>query len=225
MALFPLFSITGAMAATVSVGEIKAAVIQYVENNSNVSADRVRVTFLSKINDETFPVTPVSLKVSGRHDEDYVDYSSFRVSFYSRGSLLRERSVSVSMEVLTDVVVSVRSLSKKTILCTKDLKVQGRWLKTIPENMAALSEATGKTLTRSIGVHAAITKNMLGEPCLVTRGKVVRIVMDNDVMRVAANGVSEEEGYLGQVIRVKNLSSNRIVYARVTDSDTVRVDF
>lgn len=224
-ALLPLFSADGVMAATVSTGEIKAAVVEYVEKNSNVPADRVRVTFLSKINDETFFISPVSLKVSGRNGEDFIDYSSFRVSFYSGGSLLREKSVSVSMEVLTDVVVSARSLAKNTVISKKDLKVQSRWLKNVPENMVLLSEAVGRILTRSIGVNAAITKNILGEPCIVKRGKVVRIVIDNDVMRVAVSGVSEEEGSLDQVIRVKNLSSNRIVYARVMDGDTVRVDF
>lgn len=224
-ALFPLFSTAGAMAATVPAGEIKAALVEYVEKNGNVPADRVRVTFLSKINDETFFVSPVSLKVSGRNGEDFIDYSSFRVSFYSGGSLLREKSVSVSIEVLTDVVVSARSLAKNTVISKKDLKVQSRWLKNVPENLVRLSEATGRILTRSIGVNATITKNILGEPCLVKRGKVVRIVIDNDAIRVAVSGVSEEEGSLDQVIKVKNLSSNRIVYARVMDGDTVRVDF
>jgi flagella basal body P-ring formation protein FlgA len=215
-----------AQAATVSAGRIKEAVTRYVEKNSRRPAASVRVVFLSSVPDESLPVaSSVQLEVSGRQDEDFIDYSTFVVGFYSDGALLKERSVSVSMEVLADVTLSARPLPRHRILAPGDLYVQKRWLKNIPANLAVLKESVGKALTMSIGANREITKNMLKEPALVKKGNPVRIVFDNDVLHVSVMGVSEEEGRKDQIIRVKNLASSRVIYAKVTCGDTVRVDF
>lgn len=212
-------------AAVISADHIKAAVTGYVEKNSRWPADRIRVSFLSKVHDEDLPVSPSQWKVSGRPGEDFIDHSSFTVGFYSGESLLLERTVSVSMEVLTDVVVSTRSLPRNRVIKPGDLSIQKIWRRSAPANLAVLSECTGKALTMSIGANREITRNMLAEPALIKRGGVVRIVLDNNALQIAAIGVSEEEGRRDQVIRVKNLSSKRVIYAKVADGDTVRVDF
>ncbi|MHB8829992.1 MAG: flagellar basal body P-ring formation chaperone FlgA [Syntrophales bacterium] len=222
---FLLLSAIQAQAATIAADDIKAAVTNYVEKNSRWPAGCVRVSFLSRVADEELPVSAVSLKVNSRSGEDFIDYSSLNVAFYSEGTLLRKRSVTVSMEVLADVVVSTRPLPRNRIIETGDLYVQKRWLRTIPVNRIALSEAVGKVLTMTVGANREITSNMLGEPTLVKRGEIVRIVLDNDVLKVAAVGVSEEAGCKNQVIRVKNISSSRVIYARVAGGDTVLVDF
>jgi flagella basal body P-ring formation protein FlgA len=165
------------------------------------------------------------LKVSGRSDEDFIDNAMFAIDFYSRGSLLRKRSVTVLIEVLTDVVVSARPLSRNRVIKPGDLYVQKRWLRSVPANRTSLAESVGKALSMTIGANRDITRNMLREQMLVKRGTVVKIEFDNDVLSVAALGRSEEGGCRGEIIRVKNISSNRVIYARVTGGDTVRVDF
>jgi flagella basal body P-ring formation protein FlgA len=223
--LFWLLVGTDARAATITADEIKAAVTDYVEKNSRWSAENVRVTFLSQVKAEEFPAASPSLAVYGRSREDFIDNTSFTVGFYADRSLLKEKPVNVSIEVLADVLVSVRSLARNQVIKSGDLHVRKRWLKAVPANQVALPEAIGKVLTMTVGANREITKNMLGEPTLIKRGKVVRILFDNDVLKIAALGVSEEAGRRDQVIRVKNLSSNRVIYARVTDGDSVQVDF
>ncbi len=225
LTVLSLLSAMQVQAATVAAEVIKAAVTGYVEKSSRWPAGCVRVSFRSHVADEELPVSAVSLRVTSRPGEDFLDYSALTVGFYSAGKLLRERSVSVSMEVLTDVVVSARSLPRNQIIQSGDMYVQKRWLKRVPTNLATLSEAAGKVLTMTLGANREITRNLLSEPTLVKRGKVVRILLDNDVLMIAAIGLSEEEGRKNQIIRVKNLSSNRVIYAKVTGGDTVRVDF
>lgn len=224
LALLPLLG-RPAQAALIPADDIKTAVTDYVEKNSRWPAGYVRVSFLSRVADVELPVSAPLLKVSGRSGEDFIDHSVFTVGFYSGGSLLRERSVSVSIEALCDVVLSSRPLPRNRIIQSGDLYVQKRWLRTIPANLAVLSESVGKALTVTVRANREITRNMLSDPTLVKRGKIVKIVLDNGVLRVAALGVSEEAGRRDQLIRVKNISSNRVIYARITGGDTVRVDF
>jgi flagella basal body P-ring formation protein FlgA len=62
-------------------------------------------------------------------------------------------------------------------------------------------------------------------PPLVRRGNVVVIIAESDVLKVTALGEVKEKGRRGETIRVVNLSSKKEIYARVVDSNTVKVDF
>ena len=54
---------------------------------------------------------------------------------------------------------------------------------------------------------------------------MVRIVLENKTMSVHTIGLTEEDGANGQMIRVQNISSKKIVYARVESASVVRVEF
>jgi flagella basal body P-ring formation protein FlgA len=48
---------------------------------------------------------------------------------------------------------------------------------------------------------------------------------ENGSLLVTTIGLSEDNGGQGDIIKVKNLTSNKIVYAKVIDQALVRVDF
>jgi flagella basal body P-ring formation protein FlgA len=66
---------------------------------------------------------------------------------------------------------------------------------------------------------------MLREVKTVSKGKMVKVVLDNGLMRVVMNGLAEEDGADDSVIRVRNLNSNKIIYARVVGPSLVQIDF
>jgi flagella basal body P-ring formation protein FlgA len=44
-------------------------------------------------------------------------------------------------------------------------------------------------------------------------------------MKITTTGLSEEDGAEGSTIKVRNLTSNKIIYARVIGDAKVRIDF
>jgi len=60
---------------------------------------------------------------------------------------------------------------------------------------------------------------------LVRRGKMVRIILESGPLTVLTSGQSQEDGARDDLVRVKNLSSSKIIYARVVDDNTVKVEF
>ena len=66
---------------------------------------------------------------------------------------------------------------------------------------------------------------MVKEPVLIKKGEVVRIVLDNGRMSLMATGVAEEPGVDRQRIRVKNLSSQKTILAKVMAEGLVKVEF
>jgi flagella basal body P-ring formation protein FlgA len=206
--------------------DIKTTISDHVERNHPWPSGSVRIHILTRLSDIVLPQESVTLEVVNYPDEDYIGDATFTVKFSSEGNVVKEETVRVGMEVLTDVVVSKRELVKNREITAEDVYIQKKWLRRIPANVVTIpSDIVGKTLTFNVRPHSEITKNIIRTPLLIKRGNVVRIVFDNDSLSVTTMGVSEEDGAKDKVIRVKNLSSNRTIYARVAGDSLVRVEF
>lgn len=91
-----------------------------------------------------------------------------------------------------------------------------------PEDFADLR---GKVLKKDMIVGSLLTLSVLEEPQAVRRGQGVTIVCENGRLMVQTPGKAFENGRRGDRIRVRSLSSDRDVFARVVDHNTVAVDF
>ena len=82
----------------------------------------------------------------------------------------------------------------------------------------------GKRLLRSIKERANFTLNMLSNPIMFKKGKMVKIICDNDAMSITTLGMAEEAGTYGAIVKVKNVSSSKIIHAKVIGDSVVKVE-
>jgi flagella basal body P-ring formation protein FlgA len=66
---------------------------------------------------------------------------------------------------------------------------------------------------------------LLDRPPLVRRGDIVLVTAEGRGLRVTAQGEAKQDGKSGDVIRVRNLTSNRDVVGQVDGERSVRVQF
>jgi flagellar basal body P-ring formation protein FlgA len=222
-----LFLPVAAESATkIPAEDVKAAIADFVEMNHPWPSGNIRVSFQSKISDAVFPQDSVRLEVSSRSEEDYIDDTAFTVRLYSGKSLIHEMTVSVMLEILADVVVTNRELTRNREITADDVRVLKKWVRRIPANVVTMpSDVVGKVLIRDLKLNSEITKNILRAPLLIKRRSVVRIAFENEHLSITTLGISEEDGVADKIIRVKNLSSNRTVYAKVIGDSLVRVAY
>ncbi len=214
-------------AATVSEGQIKQVVKAYVEKNMPWGEGALRMEFVYNLADQSFQNQKVVMQVQGRQDEDYIGESAFNVRFYDdNGIFLRELPVRVRMEAALEVVVSAKPLNIGMVIGSDDVKRCQRWYSQYPHGvMTDLEEVVGKTLSTQVRANSEITKYVLKTTRLVRKGSMVKMLAESGTLVVTAIGQSQENGGEGDIIRVKNLSSNRIVYAKVIDPSMVKVEF
>ena len=214
-------------AATVSEHQIKQAVKGYIEKNMPWAPGALRLEFVVNPGDQQFSGQKVSWQVQGRQDEDFIGESAFNVRFYDLDSVfLRELPVRVKMEASIDVVVTTKPLSIGTVIGSEDVKQCQRWYSQYPQGvMTDLEEVVGKTLTTQVRANTELTRYALKAARLVRKGSMVKMLAETGTLVVTAIGQSQENGAQGEVIRVKNLSSNKIVYAKVIDPSLVKVEF
>ena len=54
---------------------------------------------------------------------------------------------------------------------------------------------------------------------------MVQVILESGAINITTMGLSEEDGAEGSFVRVRNVSSNKIIYARVIGDSRVKVDF
>lgn len=213
-------------AKIIRVAEIKALLIQHVESHMPWAVGTLRLGFSATLADLSFPGEEVKCAVHSRAGEDYLGETSFLVKFYAGDLLLKEENVRVSLEVQRDVVVATRDLVKNREITSSDVAMEKKWMKRVPVNaIHTTAEAIGKAPSLNLRADAEITRNILKEPLLVKRGSMVHILLDEGRLNITTLGVSEEDGVAAAVIKVKNVSSNKILYARVVGDAVVKVEF
>lgn len=88
-----------------------------------------------------------------------------------------------------------------------------------------IDEVTGQGAKRRLRTNQLISPNLLAKPLLVRRGQQVKMIANQDGIAATTLGEALEHGEQGEVIRVKNLRSEKVVEARVIEAGVVLTTF
>ena len=213
-------------AAVIRGGAIKAAVMAYVGKNMPWQEGAVRVEFSGGVSDLSLPGKKITYRVLSKGNMDFIGDSSFKVKFYENDVFLKQKIVNVRLEVLMDVVISVKSLPRNVKIGRNDVKLVKRWFSSTPSKIiSSLDDVVGMKLRTSVKLNAKITKNMVKSIPMVKRRKPVKIIFENGLMSITTIGLSEQDGMEGDLIKVRNVSSKKLIYARVMGNSLVSIKF
>ncbi|MCX7982214.1 MAG: flagellar basal body P-ring formation chaperone FlgA [Syntrophales bacterium] len=204
---------------------IREEIIRHIERTMPWEREEVRIEVDLPADQVDLPDRNVSLKVDTVGKDDYLGDMTFSVRLH-HGKIYRQMTVRGRIEVLRQIVVAARTIKAGQVIQEEDLAVKKRWVSRLdPQIVSSLDEAIGKQASTSLKPGAELKKTVLQTPILVKKGKTVRISLEKGPLFISTLGISEEDGARGALIRVRNLSSNRLVYARVIGEDAVQVEF
>lgn len=83
----------------------------------------------------------------------------------------------------------------------------------------------GMETKRNLKAGQVLTPGLVKAPKLVLRGQNVIIVAQTGNLNLRVKGKALMDGQQGQTIKVKNLSSKKLIFARVISAGTVKVNF
>jgi flagella basal body P-ring formation protein FlgA len=207
-------------------GAIRSMVRDHIEANMPWPQGTIRIEFMGKTVDLSLKGEKITYQVQGSPNDDFIGNGSYTIKFFDDGCLLRELTVRVNIEVLWDFVVSTRSLSRDARIGREDVKIASRWISRIPPNAVAdPDEAAGRRLSMSIRPQTELMRNMLIKDPVIKKGKMVRVMLDEGSLSIQTIGLSEQDGTVGDIIKVRNVSSKKTIYARVIADSVVQVIF
>lgn len=84
-------------------------------------------------------------------------------------------------------------------------------------------EIVGKTLSRSLGIGAPLIRTLLKTPDILKAGAPVTLISRVNGVEVKIDGVALEAGHAGEIIRVRNTTSRKVLRGRILDEATVEI--
>ncbi|WP_096084597.1 flagellar basal body P-ring formation chaperone FlgA [Agaribacterium haliotis] len=124
--------------------------------------------------------------------------------------------VPVNVDYYTEVAVANRPLKRGDRLSLDDVSYERRRSSSISKFYITTGTKLDQfELKRSIGEGQVLSERDLQPVKLVYRGEIVRLLARSGALTVSSEGEAMSDASLGQQIRVRNLSSQRVVDARI----------
>jgi flagella basal body P-ring formation protein FlgA len=140
----------------------------------------------------------------------------------------RDRSVYVSFRAIkkTKVFILTHSGKKNDVLRPESVTTKETLFnEKKPGYPSRLEDIVGRTLKKDVTAGTVITYSMLDDPVVIQKGEIVNIVAENKKLMVQAKGKAMEKGRVGDSIRVKNTLSEKEIFGKVVDDNTILVKF
>jgi len=134
--------------------------------------------------------------------------------------------MSGDLRLFGTVVSTLKRLNRNEIIGEGDVTAKRQDISMLDAGLIQdPKEAVGKKLKTSLPAGAILYAQALEAPTLVHRGERVTIMAKSQAIKITAPGEARNSGALGEMIRVKNLTSRREIHARVTGAGLVEAEF
>ena len=85
------------------------------------------------------------------------------------------------------------------------------------------NDIIGKSPRRTVRPGTLLTLNNLGDPVTVHKGKLVSVIFKKGGISLAVTGRALEPGAEGDIIRIENIASRKVIQAQILNSEEVRI--
>ena len=150
---------------------------------------------------------------------------------YRDGTLIQRSVIMIEARLFRSVATATSDIAARKVLTSEDVRMERRAVGGRVARLAA-TEVFGKVTTHAIQKGAVVLTSDLREIVsstsrpgpLIKRGDRVRLVARGNGLTVSVRSCeSLENGHAGETIRVRNLSSKKIVTGRVVKSGEVEI--
>lgn len=165
----------------------------------------------------------VTLKVNG-FSRPRPGKLKFSMNAMVEGESPQRFAVEATVEEWAEVPVARRPLLKGSVVGAQDVVMARMNMSQIPSDAAfSPNRIIGMETSRSITYGEVFRKNKLSIPPLIESGARVTLIYETRLLKATASGIALEAGAAGQVIRVKNEASRKIITGTVEESGLVKV--
>lgn len=211
-------------AQTVSGEQLLAVAGEAVRRQLGAGGDdEVTVTPLGTTPDVMAPLGRVELKAEVPAGIRFNAPTAAVVAVSVDGRPFTNVSVRFNIKAYQQVVVAARNIAAKETITAENIRSERREVGKISGYITDADKVLGLTARRPVMAGAPITEAAVDKPLVIRRGANVTILVKVGEMTVSAGGQAMQDGREGEVIRVQNVVSKRMVVARVVDANTVQV--
>jgi flagella basal body P-ring formation protein FlgA len=204
---------------------LSRAARSYISGQTGWREEEIEIRSIVPLGEVGIPSGDVSYRVSGS-----ATINTFRGLILPMEVLIDGKHVQTfwaktDVRVVSKLVQAVRRLPFGSLVGEDDIKAAPVEVTNPRMEYIRNSElAVGKVLRRTLLPGDPLTRDSLTNPVLVRSGETVRLFLQKGPVTLAAIARAEQDGKIGQVIRVRNLDFSRSVRAQVTGRGEVTIE-
>lgn len=190
----------------------------------NVNREDFTITPLGNTQDLITPMGNVVLSATVPYGVRYNTTTSVSIAVIVNGQLFSKVGLNVDVKLFSQVVVVNNQMRLGEIVTTDNVRYERLEIGRLGAGyFTNLNKVVGLAARRSLTPGMVVLDSMVNKPVLIKQGNMVNIVAYIGSMEVIAGGQALQDGSAGQLIRVQNINSTKIISAKVLDGSTVQV--
>ncbi len=132
--------------------------------------------------------------------------------------------VNFNIRVFEYVAISRKRIGRHRIVTRENIFMDKRETTKIRDiAFPSVESLIGKMTTRTVQPNTILTEGIIETPPTVSQGSQVNMFIKAVGFKIIAKGLAQQTGYTGDVIKVINLDSKKILYGKIVDSDKVQI--
>lgn len=192
--------------------------------NSAVNGKEYRIDGIDFPNAVIAPAGNLTFEVTLPYGIKYNVPTNTVVNIYVDDRLYNKSTVRFKVRTYEQVAVISQSLPVKHILTKEDLHFEKLDTnKLSPGYITDVAKVLGMETRRLLKSGTPLNIYMLEKPLIIKQMAMINIISNVNGIVVKTSGQALQDGREGNSIRVKNISSNKVVVGKVIDSSTVEV--
>jgi flagella basal body P-ring formation protein FlgA len=205
--------------------QLQQIIADYLQKNSaSLPKAEIRFTLLRAPEQLMFPYGALRWKVTPSRP-DLMSSSSFSIFFTVDDKPAGNCVVRGKMEAITKVATAAIPLRRGDQITAEKIAMKQQSLSGLDQAFVAKKELLGMQMARTVSKGAVIEKDHIVSPAIIKDGEMVKIFARKGMLQISASGIAKTDGRLGETIRVKNISSNKLVHCQVDGPGIVSVEF
>jgi flagellar basal body P-ring formation protein FlgA len=210
----------------ISKEKIKILVSNYIQRKYLTETVSGRIKNIKVADSLLLPNGQITFKVIPPRNRNLRGKIPFSIYFDVNGKFYKRVWATATIELMAEVVITKKPMGRHKPITEDDIELVSMDLAKLPTGVVTDPESVlGKRTRRAIGSKTVLRSDLIEFPPLVKRGDVVIILAESNGLKITTMGQVKKKGRLGERIPVMNYDSKKILYARVLDSGTVKVEF
>lgn len=132
--------------------------------------------------------------------------------------------VSGIAKAVKQVHVTTRRIDRNARIKEEDLKLELTDVTLMTDRPVDKSELIGKQVSRPLQMGKPIFQSDILREVAVRRGQEVKAILSNDFFEVTSQALAEDQGYIGDVIKVRNPDTKKVLSGRIILNGVVKVE-
>jgi len=200
------------------------ACLEYVLQNTGYEAEKLILNLRSCLPEVSLPQGKLSFAVSGEVKEQVPSRLALRVEVKVDQHTVTVLYPVFDLDLNTGVLVTSCWVKRGQIFSSANVREKEMPLSDLPPRAVTdFAQIEGMLAKVSLPKDRVICLHHSKKIPLVEKKQPVKIICYSPGLRLEARGMALSEGSAGEVIRVRNMDSKKVIYAEVMDKGLVSV--